>query len=121
MTGAGKYTHRVRFDVQVEVPIEGGGTGFEWSTAETGSVTRWAAIEYLKGGEEVMSQRLQSIQPALIRVKLDTSTLTITPAWRAILVDGGTDGTTFALKSVADMEGQRRELTILAEAGAADA
>jgi head-tail adaptor len=115
MTGAGKCTHRIRFDVQIETPDPAGGSTYEWSSAETGSITRWAALQWLKGGEEIMAQRLASVQPALIRVKLDTSTLQITPAWRAVI---GTR--TFAIKSVSDMEGKRRELTILAEAGAAD-
>ena len=119
MTGSGKFTHRIRFDVQIETPDPAGGSTLEWSTIETGSLERWAAIQYLKGGETVMAQRLASVQPALIRIKLDTGTLTITPAWRAVLIDGATE-TAFAIKSVADMEGQRRELTLLCEAGASD-
>lgn len=113
MSGTGKYTHRVRFDVQIETPGPAGGSTLAWSTAETGSIERWAALQWLKGGETVMAQRLASVQPALIRMKLDTGTLTITPAWRAVLPDG----TTFALKSVADMEGQRRELTDTCRSG----
>ena len=45
----------------------------------------WAAkIIRLKGGEQVMEQRLQGVQPAVIVLRASTVTLAICSAWRAI-------------------------------------
>lgn len=45
----------------------------------------WAAqIIRLKGGEQVMGQRLQGVSPAVIAVRACTATRAITSAWRAV-------------------------------------
>jgi hypothetical protein len=52
------------------------------SEAEDGA---WAAqIIRLKGGEPVMAQRLQGVQPAIVVVRASTVTRAVDNAWRAI-------------------------------------
>lgn len=47
-------------------------------------ITRRAEIIYLRGGEPVMAQRLQGVQPAVVAVYADSVTRTVTNAWRLI-------------------------------------
>jgi hypothetical protein len=120
MSGAADFCHRVRFDQQVEVEDPYGGTVSGWSDLGTGSFIRTAAVQMLRGGETVMGQRLTGIQPAVIRVIRDSDTATVDSSWRAVeLLPGGSERP-YALKSVADMEGENRIITMLCEAGAAD-
>lgn len=49
---------------------------------------RAAEIIYLRGGEPVMAQRLQGVQPAVVAVYADSVTRTVTNAWR--LIDSNT-------------------------------
>jgi len=57
-----------------------------WETVSSGAADQgWAAqILRLKGGEPVMAQRLQGVQPALIAVRSGTTTRQVDNAWRAI-------------------------------------
>jgi SPP1 family predicted phage head-tail adaptor len=82
--------------------------------------TRWASIKILRAGENVQAQRLAGIKTAVIIVRYDSSTKTIGAAWRAIHLVDSQAVETYALKSAADMEGQRKFWTMMAETGAAD-
>jgi hypothetical protein len=73
-----------------------------------------------RGGEAVQAQRLAGTQPAIIIVRYDSQTRTITPAWRAIHQVDGQAVATYALKTAVDMEGDFKFWTMMAEAGAAD-
>jgi hypothetical protein len=121
MSGAADFRHRFRFDKQVEVSDPYGGMISGWSDLESGSFIRMGALQMLKGGETVLGQRLTGIQPALIRVYLDSDTATIDPSWRAVQLLPSDAERSFGLKSVTDMEGENRVITMLCEAGAADA
>jgi hypothetical protein len=121
MNGAADFHHRFRLDKQIEVEDPYGGTTSEWSTLENGSFIRKGAIQMLRGGEEIMGQRLTGVQPALIRVYRDSETATIDSSWRAVQLLAGDAERPFGLKSVADMEGDNLVITMLCEAGAADA
>lgn len=120
MSAAADFRFTVRFDTLITVSDPFGGETTSWSTLETGSFVRKAALTMLKGGEEVMAQRITGIQPALIRVILDSDTATIDPSWRAVQLLPGDAERPYALKSVADMEGNNRVITMLCEAGAPD-
>ena len=77
---------------------------------------RDACILPSKGGETVIASRLQEIQPALIIVRFDPETVTITAAWRLIETRSGT---IYNIRTAADMERRRRFITMLCEAGVA--
>ena len=55
------------------------------------SFIRSAGVVYLRGGEAVMQQRLQSVQPAVMTVREDPETRSVTTAYRAVerTIDGG--------------------------------
>jgi head-tail adaptor len=117
MTGASAFRHTIRFDKKVFVDDPGGGTTSSWQP----QFTRKAALNMLRGGETVTAQRLAGTQPALIRVIRDSHTAQITPAWRAVEIRNGEAVRYFGIKTAADMEGKNREISMLCEAGAADA
>lgn len=77
---------------------------------------RDACILLSKGGETVIASRLQSIQPALIIVRYDTETATITAEWRLIETRSGT---VYNIRTSADMERRGRFITMLCESGVA--
>lgn len=112
-----RLRHLVRFDKKVEVEDPAGGTTSDWVP----QFTCWADIRPLKGGESVIAQRLQSSQPVMIFVRSEQRTQAITSAWRAVKVVDGAPSRYFALKTAEDMEGDQKFITMLAEAGAADA
>jgi len=70
----------------------------------------------LSKGETVITARLQSVQPALIIVRHDAQTATITAAWRLIETRSGT---ACNIRTVADMERRGRFITMLCESGVA--
>lgn len=76
-----------------------------------------ARKRYLRGGEEVLGQRLQGTQPVLLTVRSSLETRQITTDWRA--TDART-GEHYNIRTISP--GERRDyLDILVEAGAADA
>lgn len=77
---------------------------------------RDACILPSKGGETVIAARLQSIQPALIIVRYDAETSTITPDWRLIELRSGA---IYNIRTSADMERRGCWWTMLCEAGVA--
>lgn len=77
---------------------------------------RNACILLSKGGETVIAARLQSVQPALIIVRYDAETATITAAWRLIETHSGT---IYNIRTSADMERRGRFITMLCESGVA--
>lgn len=112
---------RVRFDKPVTSGSDGGSTITGWSDSSSGSFIRHAAIRPRQGGETVMDERLAGNQPALIFVRADSDTQTITPAWRAVQLSGDSEVRTYALKTAMDMEGDNAFITMLGTSGAADA
>ena len=121
-TGTGELKFRIRFDKPInDLDAEGGGTVQKWSTEINGSFTRWAAIRPLQGREEVMAQRLQGQQPALLFVIYDENTRDIDSSWRAVELLHDNRVKNYAIKTAEDMERERRFITILVVAGAPDA
>lgn len=103
---------RVRLERHEEIDDGYGGVVGQWVT----QFERNACILLSKGGETVIAARLQSIQPALIIVRHDAETATITAAWRLIETRSGT---IYNIRTSADMERRRRFITMLCEAGVA--
>lgn len=102
---------RVSLEKQEEVDDGYGGVTGQWVV----QFERDACILLSKGGETVIASRLQSIQPALIIVRFDAETSTITADWRLIEVRSGT---TYNIRTSADMERRGRWWTMLCDAGA---
>lgn len=75
--------------------------------------TRRAEIVYLRGGETVMAQRLQGIQPAVVAVYADRITRAATNAWR--LVDDRT-GQVHEITAPPTVTANRRWVEILTTA-----
>lgn len=113
----GDLRYRVRIDQPSTTEDPAGGTLNGW----TEYCTRQAAVLVQRGGEAVQSQRLQGSQPAIIIVRYDSETATISPDMRAVLLHCGQDQRTFAIKTAMDMEGDRRFITMQAVSGDADA
>src|SRR5690606_29427747 len=103
---------RVRLEKREEIDDGYGGVVGQWVT----QFERDACILLSKGGETVIAARLQSVQPALIIVRFDTETATITPTWRLIETRSGT---VYNIRTAADMERRRRFITLLCEPGVA--
>jgi hypothetical protein len=113
----------VRFDKQIATSNPAGGYNYAWSTSANGSITRLCAFQPRMGGEAVTAQRLAGQQPVLIFTYSDSETQTIDTTWRAVELKDGVPvpGKTYALKTAEDMERTGEFITMLAEAGAADA
>nr|WP_313011930.1 phage head closure protein [Brucella intermedia] len=103
---------RVRLEKREEIDDGYGNTYGQWVP----QFERDACILPSKGGETVIASRLQSVQPALIIVRFDTETATITPTWRLIETRSGT---VYNIRTAADMERRRRFITLLCESGVA--
>lgn len=117
MTNAANLRFRVRFDKPSERDDGYGSTIGQWEP----QFSRLCDIRPLKGAESVIAQRLQAIQPVLIIVRRDMDTREIRPSWHAIEILNGAEIRTYAVKTAEDMERAGQFITILAEAGAADA
>src|SRR5690606_27991555 len=83
---ASNLRDRVSLEKQEEIDDGYGGVTGQWVV----QFERDACILLSKGGETVIASRLQSIQPALIIVRFDAETSTITADWRLIETRSGT-------------------------------
>lgn len=81
--GAGKLKDRVRFDSRA--PDANGDPLGEW---RTGFVV-WAELDYLRGSEVAIQQRLESRQPVSVTVRDSAQARTISPAMRMVNVRTG--------------------------------
>ncbi|NBJ13335.1 phage head closure protein [Microvirga arsenatis] len=107
---AGALRDRIRFEKRAEADDGYGNTVSDW----TPQFERAAEIRPLKGSEQVIASRLQGTQPALILVRYDSQTATITPEWRAV---DARSGTTYNIQTAADMERRREYITMMCTAG----
>lgn len=82
MPGAGALDARVRFDARATDP-NGDPLG-DW----TPGFTVWARVQYLRGNEAAVSNRLEGRQPVMIDVRENSQTKTITNAMRGVIVSG---------------------------------
>lgn len=113
MTSAGSLRDRIAFDSRIETDDGAGNVRGKYSE----QFVRWAEIKARFGGEEITAARLAGRQPVTILVRYDAmSTSRITPAWRARDVR---KGTVYNIRAVADPDGRRQWLELLAESGAA--
>lgn len=110
---AGELREKLRFESPAPVDDGYGNETAGW----TAEFKVWAGLRNLKGGEDVMAERLEGRQPVVIRVRRSARTLDIRSDWRAVHV---ASGAVYQLKAPpADMTGARAYLDILAESGVA--
>lgn len=82
-TGAGDLKDRVRFDSRA-LDANGDPTG-PWING----FTVWAKLDYLRGSEVAISQRLEKRQPVSVTVRDSAQARTISPAMRMVDVRSG--------------------------------
>jgi head-tail adaptor len=109
VAGAGDLQDRVAFDQRDEAANEYGSV--EGDFAEQFEVA--AQIRYLRGTEPVIAQRLQGVQPVIIRVRSSTQTRAVDASWRA---RDARAGTIFNIRSVTPSD-DRAWIDFLCEAG----
>lgn len=107
---------RARMTFQARTAPSSDDFGNEITGGFADQFTRWAQIRPLKGGEGVQGARLQGTQPALVIVRRDSQTATITPDWRAV---DAHSGRIYAIRTAEDMEQRGEHITCMCEAGVA--
>lgn len=108
---AGDLTERVAFDARGEASDGAGG-------ATTAFVERFAcpaAFVRLRGGETVISGRLEGRQPVVIRIRAQIAALDLAPTWRCRDLRRGT---VYAVRSVEPLP-DRQWIDVLCESGVA--
>ncbi|HWY14430.1 MAG TPA: head-tail adaptor protein [Rhizomicrobium sp.] len=111
---AGDARWRVAFDKR---PPAADGAGNVEGSAWEEQFRRFARVTPLKGGEEVTAARLQGMQPAIVRVRADSSTRMVTPQWRLRDINSGT---AYNIKSISNEDERRIWLTMMCSAGGPD-
>ncbi|CCM76262.1 phage head closure protein [Rhizobium mesoamericanum] len=109
---AGELRHKI--DLQVRSLVDDGYGNEIAGPFETQATVR-AKFHFLRGGEEVFAGRLAGKQPAIITVRQNAATRALTPSWRIVT----SDGAEWNIRSIADPDGRRAWLEILAEKGVA--
>jgi SPP1 family predicted phage head-tail adaptor len=80
---AGRLSERIRFEQESRTSDGGGGASVVW----TAVATRWAAVEPLKGREQLEAMQLEASN--LYRVTIRNDGLVITAAMRLVWLTGG--------------------------------
>ena len=112
MPGAGALNRRFRFEKREDTE-DGYGTS---KASFVHQFTVWTGVRYLRGGESVLSARLDARGPAILTVRASSNTRQIDPAWRA--VDDRT-GEEYAVRERPRETDDRAFLELLAESGVA--
>ncbi|SEQ33143.1 phage head-tail adaptor, putative, SPP1 family [Faunimonas pinastri] len=112
---SGQLRERVRLERRTPQKDGFGNSVSAWQA----QFERRAAVQMMRGGEEVLASRLEGVQPATIVLRFDEKTRAITADWRAIhLRDDGSERE-FAIQTAEDMEGRRQWITLTCKAGVA--
>lgn len=106
--GAGRLDERVTFQKRGTAADGYGGMETSWSD----QFTVWGGFLHLRGGETVLSARLEGVHPAVIRVRASSDTTQITTDWRAVC-----DGVVYSIRDVSPVE--RAFIDLLVAAGEA--
>lgn len=113
---AGELNRRVRFERR-GVDANGDRRG-PWAL----EFMVWAKVAYLRGGESVLGQRLEGVQPAIITVRASRQAAAIDNSWRAIAAGQlGAPDEVFAVTSPGTPTPERDGFEILAQRGGSDA
>lgn len=109
---SGRLKHRIRLERKAQ--DQAGQRSGRWEPASPEPVA--ADIMFLRGGEEVMGQRLQGRRPAIITVRADGLTRQVDNSWRCV---DARKGTVFNIQGVSPSRADD-QLDIVAMAGGAD-
>jgi len=111
---AGKIRFRVAFDKRVAATDDGyGAKPGDWVE----QFQRSCGIQYLKGGEQVIEQRMAGVVPAILTVRTDSKTRLIDNSWRARDL---ASGATFNIKAIPPDDGKPLYTEFLCDTGSAD-
>lgn len=111
MTVSGQLRERMTFALRTAGADDGYGN-FEAAWAD--QFTAAARIMPLKGGEDVMANRLAGTQPVIITVRSSSDSRLIAPNWKAT---DARAGTVYNIRSIANMDEKNGYLDLLATAG----
>jgi head-tail adaptor len=108
---AGSLKHRMRFEQRITRQDDLGNArgGF------VAQFTAWAGLKPLRGSETVIASRMAGVQPVIITVRDNRMAREINTGWRAV---DERDGVVYDIQSIADMEDDRKYLTLMAQSGA---
>ncbi|WP_445222119.1 phage head closure protein [Bradyrhizobium sp. Pa8] len=109
MTQPGELRQEVKLEKQVSVSDGAGGSTISWVEV----LTTPARIKYLKGGETVMSGRLQGTQTVVVTVRNQPGLGDADPTWR---LTSTRSGRAYDIKSITPDE-RSAFVDILAEIG----
>jgi len=110
--GAGQKRELVSFEKRAVGPTEGGGTVGPWQEQFQTS----ARVRYLRGGENVIGQRMKGVSPIIFTVHDFTKTQLVTNRWR---IRDVRTGDTYNIRSITPGE-RAFDLDILCEIGVPD-
>ena len=113
MVGAGDLRQRVRFGAR-GVDANGDPGGGEFAP----QFTVWAKVDYQRGSEVAVSNRLEGRQPAFIIIRDSSQARQITTGWRAVIDGGARDGEAFNITAVAPAR-ERGFLSLMGASGVA--
>lgn len=111
MSGAGELRERVAFDQIAEADTSYGITAGDWEEMFRVS----ARIKPLRGSEPIIAQRLQGVQPVVIKVRSSSNTRLVDTSWR---VRNVRSGATYNIRAVTPDE-RRAYIDLLCEGGVA--
>lgn len=106
--GAGRLDRRVTFQSRATGSDGYGGRVTDWAD----EFTVWGGFTHLRGGETVISERLEGVHPAVIRIRASSDSRRITADWRAVC-----EGTIYAIRDVTPVE--RSFIDLLVASGTA--
>lgn len=105
---------RIAFDQRATASDDGAGLKpGDWVE----QFTRSSGIQYLRGGEEVISQRMAGVIPAVITVRNDPQTRLITSAWRARELKSGS---VFNIRALPPPDAKPLTIDLLCDTGTVD-
>lgn len=107
--GAGAFTHRARFERRAPIVADAYGNTLpaSWATL----FNRWAHVRPDFGREQLQAGRLESSARAVVTIRRDPDTATITAADRIAFTEGPWQGQTFNIRSVTPVSMAEIELT----------
>lgn len=111
---AGKLRFQVAFDKRAAAADGGyGSKPGDWVE----QFRRSCGIQYLRGGEQVIEQRMAGVVPAVLTVRVDSQTRLIDNSWRARDL---ASGASYNLRAVPPDDGKPLYMDFLCSTGTAD-
>jgi head-tail adaptor len=110
---AGELRESVAFDKIAPAADDGGTVAGAW----TEQFRERAGFTVLVGSEPVIQQRLQGVQPVVVKVRSNSNTRLVDASWRIRDVNAGT---AYNIRAVTPTSPRREYIDFLCDAGVAD-